>query len=246
MSNRGEERTSGATLPPSARRARAPFRFWTSFVLQEATGLRAATLSQLLSVLQKVPEASIYYHTHYFLLTHHYLRPEPTNEFAYWVREVLGDRRLGELLTSIDTMDYATLESLRQALVKTIDDYRQREPAARLKFASEGEEFFFAKCVHVLLPTPYQAATLDEFAEALSRVSVHSLYYHAFEARLRIGRRTNDFAVWIDEALGLKELAETVARLDPYVHTLDTLRASLLALIQHTRTASGASHASVG
>jgi hypothetical protein len=105
-------------------------------------------------------------------------------------------------------------------------------PTARLRFVSEGEEFFFLKSVHVVMPTRYTASTLLEFAQALECVSVHSLYFHIFDARLRLGRPTNDFAIWLAEQLGLRELASSVSQLDPYAHTLDALRSLLLSLVR--------------
>lgn len=72
-----------------------------------------------------------------------------------------------------------------------------------------------------------------DFAQALSQISLHSLYFHVCDARLRLGHPTNDFAIWFDEQLGLKDLAARVADLDPYLHTLETLRSLLLSLIRH-------------
>lgn len=226
-----DERASAVTAPhPVA--GPTPFRFYTSFVLQESTGLRAATLPTLLKLLRHVPASSIYHHTHYFLLQHHYLTPEPTNDFAYWVAEVLGEEPLGERLAGIDTMAYPSLEELRQAIAGTIERYLSEHPTARLRFVSQGEEFFFLKSIHVVMPTPYAASTLLEFAQALEQVSLHSLYFHLFDARLRLGHPTNDFAKWMAEQLGQQELADRVSRLDPYAQTLEALRATLLALIR--------------
>jgi len=220
------------TRPPSTLKAATPFRFYTSFVLEEATGLRATTLPTLARLIRNVPEGCIYHHTHYFLLSHHYLTPEPANDFAYWVSEVLGEEPLGERLASIDTLEHSTLHSLREALAGTIEAYLGNDPTARLKFVSDGEAFFFIKSVHLIMPTSYEVSTLPEFAHALSQISIRSLYFHVFDARLRVGRRSNDFAMWLEEQLGLRELAERVATLDPYAHTLETLRSLLLSLIQ--------------
>lgn len=208
-----------------------PFHFQTSLVLQEATGLRASRLSVLAKLLRTVPEACLYHHTHYFLLSHHYLTPEPSNDFAYWVTEVLGEEPLGELLSSVDIMEHTSLQSLREKFVGIIEGYLQRIPSARLKFASPGEEFYFVKSVHVIMPTPFQASTLAEFADALEKVSVHCLYFHIFAARLRVGRPSNDFALWV-ERLGYPALAKDLAQLDPYAHTLETLRSLLLSLVR--------------
>jgi len=212
--------------------AQQPFQFRTALVLQESTGLRAATLTTLAKLLRKVPDSCVYYHTHHFVLQHHYLTPEPTNDFAYWAGEVFGDEPLGELLASIDIMEHSSLQSLREVLAGTIERYVKEHPATRIRFAPPGREFFFIKSVHVIMPTPHTASTLAEFVQALEQVSIHSLYFHVFDARLRLGRPTNDFALWFTEQLGLKELGELVAGLNPYMHTLETLRTILLSLIR--------------
>ena len=228
--------TDPAVLTASAPRIRAeqPFRFWTALTLRESTGLRASTLPQLVRGLREVPDASIYYHTHHFLLQHHFLAPEPTNDVTYWVQEVLGEATLGELLAGVDTMSYSTLEDLRQALIGVIERYLDGRPAARLRFAGEGEEFFFVKSVHVIMPTLHAVWSLAEFAQALEQVSIRSLYFHLFDARLRVGHGTNDFSKWLEEQLGCHALAEEIRRLDLYTHTLESLRRILLSLVYHT------------
>ncbi len=231
---------AGTTIEPQAAARPLPFRFYTSLILQEATGLRAATLPTLVKLLELVPESCIYHHTHHFLLQHHYLTPEPTNDFAYWVTEVLGEAPLGERLASLDVMAHTSLDGLRKTLIEIIRGYLHQSPWAKLRFVREGQEFFFIKTLHVIMPTPYQASTLDEFAQALRQVSVPSLYYHMFASRLRLGRPSNDFAVWIEQQLGLPGLAQDIAQLDPYAHTLESLRSLLLSLIHQEL---GRSHA---
>ena len=208
------------------------FRFSTSLVLPEATGLRAATLPQLLQLLREAPESCVYHHTHYFLLAHHYLKPQPTNDFAYWVTEVLGEQALGEQLASIDPLEFVNLAELRAALLHAIETHIGIHPMAAMKFVAEGEEFFFIKAVHVVLPTRFSAATLASFASALEQVSINSLYYHLFDARLRLGRKTNDFAEWASAALGLPVLAEDLARFDLYSQTLEGIRDKMLARVK--------------
>ncbi|MBI2884882.1 MAG: hypothetical protein HYY15_01770 [Candidatus Omnitrophica bacterium] len=212
------------------RRATLPFRFYTSLLLQEATGLRAATLPQLVRLLREVPEGCLYYHTRYFLLQHH-LADEPMNDFAFWVTKALGERPLGERLAGIDAMQL-TLPALRERIIGLIEDYLREQPTAQLRFASEGEEFFFLTAIHVILPTPLTAWTLDEFAEGLERVSLHSIYFHLFDARLKLGCSTNDFTLWLDTEMGEPGLAKRIAELEPYTSTLPALQASLAALVR--------------
>ena len=88
------------------------------------------------------------------------------------------------------------------------------------------------------MPIPYTVGTLEEFADALESVSIRSLYFHIFDARLRLGTASNDFALWIDQQLGLNHLAKEIAQLDPYAHTLEALRSLVLSLIRpHLDTA---------
>ena len=97
---------------PEIVKAKEPFKFCTRLHLSELTGLRATTLGQLLALIKEVPGSCIYHHTHRFLQQHQYLSPEPPNDFAYWVTDILGEDELGEKLASIDTMQYPTIRNL--------------------------------------------------------------------------------------------------------------------------------------
>ena len=214
-------------------KAKEPFRFYTRLHLTELTGLRATTLSQLLELIRKVPGSCIYHHTHRFLQQHQYLSPEPPNDFAYWVTEMLGEDELGEKLVSIDTVQHSTIRSLRDKIAATIDDYLKNNALAKLKFAREGEEFHFVKSVSFVLPTDCIAYDLQEFADILRRITIDSIYFHIFEARLRLEKGNNDFSNWIENSIGNKELADEILRFDPYAHTLDGLRSTLVNMIEN-------------
>ncbi len=213
-------------------RAKEPFRFHTRLHLSELTGLRATTLGQLLALIRKVPGSCIYHHTHKFLQQHQYFSPEPPNDFAYWVSEVLGEDELGERLASIDTVQYTTIRQLREKIISTIDEYLKTNKLAGLKFARPGEEFYFIKSVSFVLPTRYLVYDLNEFAQALGKVTIDSIYFHVFEARLRLERINNDFSNWIESSLGDKKLADMLARLDPYTQTLEGLRKTLIQMVR--------------
>ena len=43
-------------------------------------------------------------------------------------------------------------------------------------------------------------------------------------ARYRLGRGRSDFAEWVDTALGLPELADRLAHIDPGVGSLERIR----------------------
>lgn len=213
-------------------RAKEPFKFYTRLHLSELTGLKAETLEGLLILIRSVPGSSIYHHTHRFLQQHQYLSPEPPNDFAYWVTGILGENELGERLASIDTIRYSTIHALRDRIADTIEDYLKDNPRAKAKFADGGNEFHFIKSVSFIIPTNYIAAGLGEFAEILKKVTIDSIYFHIFEARLRLEKTTNDFSYWIETSLGDKELADKIAKIDPYTYTLEDLRRNVIKMVE--------------
>ena len=213
-------------------KAKEPFKFYTSLHLSELTGLRATTLVQLLALIKEVPGSCIYHHTHRFLQQHQYLSPEPPNDFAYWVTDILGEDELGERLASIDTMQYSTIRSLRERIAQTIEEYLNDSSFAKLKFARYGEESYFIKSVSFILPTDYIAYDLKEFVEILKKITIDSIYFHIFEARLRLEKSTNDFSFWIENSLGDKRLGDNISSFDPYTSTLEDLRKNVIRIIE--------------
>ncbi|MFH1382096.1 MAG: DUF5752 family protein [Chloroflexota bacterium] len=212
------------------KKARDPFRFHSRIHLTELTGLKARNLHELSAGLKTSPDAVIYFHTHHFLEEHHYLTPEPSNDFGLWVTDALGDEVLGERLASVDTFEFPNLGSLKERVVSIIDEYLVT--GSNHREAAEGREFYFMKSISVVFPTPYVAHDLREFVEALRKVSIGSLYFHIFESRLRLSKGLNDFTIWLKDSLDEAELGEEIARLDPYTYTLEGLRTSLIQLIE--------------
>ncbi|MFH1876304.1 MAG: DUF5752 family protein [Candidatus Omnitrophota bacterium] len=217
---------------PKFVKAQEPFRFYTRLHLSEVTGFRAATLEQLVSLIKGVPGASIYHHTHRFLQQHQYLSPEPPNDFAYWISHGLGEEELAERLASIDTVQFSTIRALRNKIARTIDDYLEEYPSAKLKFTRSDEEFYFIKSISFALPTKYNATDLGEFLDILKKVTIDSIYFHVFESRLRLEKETNDFSYWMETSLGKKACADEIARLDPYTYTLEDLRKAIIKIIE--------------
>jgi len=213
-------------------KAKNPFRFHTRLHLSELTGLKAANLEQMLKVIKEVSGSCIYNHTHRYLQIHQSLSPEPPNDFAYWVTSTLKENLLGEKLASIDTTRYHSIRALRNKIVDSIEGHLKQNPSSRRKFASAGEEFQFIKSVSFVLPTGRIANSLKEFSEILKDITVDSIYFHIFEARLRLEKKTNDFSFWIGTSVGDKELAREIDCIDPYTRTMDDLRKTLISAIE--------------
>jgi len=213
-------------------KAQEPFHFFTRLHLSELTGLKAFNLTELLDLIKTVPGSSIYHHTHRFLQQHQELSPEPPNDFAYWVSNVLVEPELGERLASIDTVHFTTIRSLREKIADVIEKYLQNNPSARTKYVRKGSEFHFIISTSFILPTNYLAYDLIEFAESLKKITIDSIYYHVFEARLRLEKESNDFSVWIENSFGDKKLASRISKLDPYTYTMEDLRKTLIKIIE--------------
>ncbi len=209
-----------------------PFRFYTRLHLSELTGLRARNLKQLAELIKMVSGSCIYYHTHKYLQQHQYLSPEPPNDFAFWVANVWGDNKLGEKLASIDTISFSTIRSLREKILEIIEKHIDETVRAREGSVNEGDEFHFIKAISFVLPTNYIARDLNEFADALNKITIDSIYFHIFESRLRNKKGKNDFSLWIEKSFGDIETARRIEKLDPYTYTLEDLRNKLVLLIK--------------
>jgi len=206
------------------------FDFYTRLNLPLLLGVKARTVPELLEGLRSVTGASVYYHTHRFLQQHHYLSPEPPNDFAFWVTGSLGLDALGERLASIDTVKFRTIKALQHRFLEVLGAF-VRENRSPTPTCPEGEEFHFLSCRTFILPTRLRADNLAEFLSILRTVSINSIYFHMFEARLRLERGENDFSNWF-EGLGYNALAAEVARLDPYTMTLEGLRKTLVQKVE--------------
>ena len=211
-------------------KAREPFRFFTHVHLTELTGQKVHDLPELVELLRNAPGSCIYHHTHRFLKLHQYLSPEPPNDFAYWVTNVLQEDRLGEQLAAIDIIQFSTIRALRERLIFVIENHMMR--SKNFRTAPGGDELHIMKSRTFIFPTQYCAHTLREFMECLKRISINSIYFHMFESRLRLEKGTNDFSLWLENSVHETDLAQTIAQMDPYTQTLEGLRVRICSLIE--------------
>ncbi len=193
-------------------------------------GRRAADVQELLEGLEEVPLDSIYFHTHSYFLRHPYIAGPYPNDFANWAAIQLRDRVLGERLAVIDPFEAGDLEGLRNEVVTILDDHLSHVGSVpRVVF---GEHFFFMQSRILAVPAGIKARTLSELREGLARVDAGAIFFHVFDALARKGRRRSDFAVWIEDGLGMKELAARFAAVNPYATTLERVRRRLIALCE--------------
>lgn len=208
--------------------AETTFRFIGCNEIQEILGKQAEDERQLAELLEEVPLDSVYFHMHsYFLRTRFIERTYP-NDFAEWVGEQVRDHVLAERLSVVDPFDFQSLEALREELLSIIDDHLSG--MATVPRVGRGMSFYFNRSRILEVPTGLEARTLREFRDAISEVDVSAIYFHVFEAHLRLRREENDFSAWIRGSLKLPELADRMRTLNPYLGSLERLRSSLLTM----------------
>ncbi len=191
-------------------------------------GRSARDEQQLLEAVEEIPLDSIYYHTHSFFLRHKYIAGPYPNDFATWAAIQVRDRVLGEKLGILDPYDFENLEAVRAEIVTIIEEHLSQLQI--IPRAIYGEPFYFMQSRIIEVPTDLEARTLTEFREILATVDVSVVYYHTFEAMLRLGRKKGDFALWVEDQLGLPELAQKISTLDPYMTTLESVRTRIIRL----------------
>lgn len=205
------------------------FYFYTRVTEVELLGKVARNVKELLQGIKVVPASSIYHHTHRYLEQHRYFSPEHPNDFSYWISNYLGIKALGEKIASVDIFQFNDIEELRRKFIQILEEYLGEVKS--LRNCLPGEEFRFLSSRIFILPTPYVAKDLGEFVGCLRKVTVHALYFHIFEARLRLKKPDNDFSCWLRD-LGYSELADKISRLDPYTYTLEGLRREIIRLVE--------------
>lgn len=218
------------TAPKPQASSSDAFEFCSRLSLTLLTGLKARDLAQLAEHLRTVPGSVIYHHTHHFLEMHQHLSPEPPNDFAYWVTNILLEERLGEQLAAIDMLQFRSMRELRDTLVDVIQKFL--ESSSDVRVAPSGQEFHFMRSVSFVLPTGVRAVDLREFRDGLAKISLSSISYHMFDARLRLEQGDNDFAKWIETVIGNHTLAQALRDVDPYTHTEEGLRRRMISLVE--------------
>jgi len=205
-----------------------PFVFCTERRLVVLTGRKATNAAQLLQHLTEVSGASIFYHTHYLYLTHHYEKPRFYNDFANWVSQALQEERLAERLAAIDLLAITSLHELQENLVSVLRRHLQ-DGGQLQRECPRGDEFHFCEAKSFVMTTGQVARDVREFFSTVGSVSPTCLHFHFFEARLRLERPTNDFSQWLQDC-GEGRLARRIDRLNPYTMTLHELQQEIVKL----------------
>jgi len=207
-----------------------PFYFNTSAHLLRISSQKATTLGELLEALRVCPDDSIFQHTFRTLQEHHFIREGFSNDFAHWALESCNEPGLAEQLASVDVREFTSLGELRERFVQIVEKHLQLNPADGSREAEE--TFYFCASDIVVMPTNFVANTMQDFANGLREVSVHSIHHHFIEARLRLKLMSNDFSQWLYEDVGLTEAARALNRIDIYTAMLEDVRAQMVRAVE--------------
>lgn len=231
MTINGIERTDGNSLfkrGEGMAEIIEPFEFKQCISILKSTGKKAKNLRELRDIIAVISDECIFHHTYQYFLKGHIL--EYTNDFAHWAGESLEERALSEQLSNIDPYDFKDISDLRSELVNVISNYLEKFPEPRE--AMPGDEFCFNETVTLIFPAGVRAKNLAEFLTAIKYIDAGSLYYHFYEARMRIGGGVDDFSRWIENAFGKIGLTERIRAIDPFMHNLEGMRGLITEAIE--------------
>ena len=90
---------------------------------------------------------------------------------------------------------WAEFQSRLSEVISLIDDHLSG--MLTVPRAGFGTPFYFNRSRILEVSTGIEVRTLREFRDAMSDVDSSAIYYHVFEAHLRLQRAENDFSAWI-------------------------------------------------
>lgn len=204
------------------------FEFKQCVIILKSTGKKARSLRELKETIGAVSDGAIAHHTYQYFLKGHVM--EYTNDFAHWAGESIEERALAERMSNIDPYDYASLPDLRRDLVSAIDEHLTAFPEPRQ--AMPGDEFHFNETVMLVFPAGVRARNLAEFLMAMKYAEASTLYYHFYDARVRLGNRADDFSQWMEESMEKSEVARRIRSIDPFMHNLNSIRERIVEAVE--------------
>jgi hypothetical protein len=209
-----------------------PFIVKDCALLNIATGKKAQNLREMRDQLLDVSLGSIYHHFWDRLLRHRFDEPQYNNDFAEWVRYALQDSILAERLSIIDPAACADPESLRQELLEVVE--QRLDETEMISWAALDMQFHFVSSQILVFDTGETIGAPEQLGEAVSKMSVGSLFYHFIDARRRSAEMMDDFRSWLRSCSdNYEDLCSQLASVDPYFTPLMELRTELANLFAH-------------
>ena len=205
------------------------FEFKQSVSIIKSTGKKAGNLGELRKLISQAGDECIFHHVYQYFLKGHVL--EYTNDFAQWAGESLEERALAERLSSIDPYTLKSVSEVRKELLRKIDLFLANFPEPR--DVVNGNEFYFNETVSLVFPVGVKTRNLAEFLVAIEHIDAGSIYYHFYDSRVRLGEGVvDDFSRWIEHTLGRKNLAVKIRAIDPFMHSIESIREHIREILE--------------
>jgi hypothetical protein len=211
------------------------FRFLDCALIAIATGEKAQNLRELRDKLKYIHPGCLFYHFWGGLLHPHFDDPEFQNDFAVWASHNLHDSKISEQFSVIDPNIFDDIEDVRQELIEVIED--RLSESEHVPWAKTGQEFHFIRSQIVIFDTGKTYYDPADLLEAITNMSLGSIFYHFIDARRRTKDKRNDFSVWLT-GFGdtYQALIDDLDSIDPYFASLSKLRQEIaLVFANHLR-----------
>ncbi|MFP4086827.1 MAG: DUF5752 family protein [Desulfobacteraceae bacterium] len=208
------------------------FQFSSSASLEMLTGRKAFDIDGLLHLIKTCSESSIFYHTFSAFMKMREVQLPYNSDFAFWAYQSFHETALAEKLMVIDFSEHNNVKRLRNRLSAIIEEHVRHNPDCRKKVGDD--PFYLYDVMRVVYLTDKFAYDLPSFRDAIASISIYSLYYHYIESRLHTKLEWDDFSAWIEESLGMSELARNIRKIDINVYTLEGLRSRIIQLIDES------------
>lgn len=205
-----------------------PFEFKQTVSILKSAGKRANSIHSLRDLISRVSDESIFHHMSQYFLKEHILGY--TNDFAQWAGESLEERALAERLSNVDPYAFKTIAHTRKEVMRVIDDYLSEFPEPRCVLS--GDEFYFNETITLIFPVGIKVKNLADFLMALRQIDPGSIYFHFYEARIRLGKGIDDFSRWFKNSLNRKTLVKRIKTIDPFMHNIDGIREHIIEMIE--------------
>jgi hypothetical protein len=204
-----------------------PFQFKKLLFIPEALGRFAENVEQLLKLIVVVDPHAIYYHLHHPYFSRTTVAPDYPGGFAIWSGKMAAEPLLAERLAGFHPLEFrGDLPGLRMQYVRIISQFLLDRPT--LRPAPEGREFAFCTTRLMIYETPGRATTPQQLLDGIRSTNSMSIFYHMYDVQMRLGRSENDFAAWLRHSARRPDMADALARIDPYSDSIEGVRERLV------------------
>ncbi|HCZ11591.1 MAG TPA: hypothetical protein DHV16_04915, partial [Nitrospiraceae bacterium] len=90
--------------------------------------------------------------------------------------------------------------------------------------------FYFNETITLTFSAGIRAKNPAEFLIAVKYMDAAAVYYHFYEARVRLG--VDDFSEWFEDSLGRKEPAGKIRAIDPFMHSTEKIREHIIEAVE--------------